>query len=159
MQTVAVCLGRGISPGLKLPARQQLAVHGVLAAGVAGLLLYPASLLVIGAAVVSACYGIWPNAVISWLLLILNLANISVVLLAAMVSALRRLFLVGSLSLVWQIPMLPIYWGLMSLAAWQALFQFFRSPSAWEKTAHGVARRRRTPGRLPRKRNKRSPSS
>jgi len=68
-----------------------------------------------------------------------------VVLLAAMVSALRGLFLVGSLSLVWRIPMLPIYWGLMSLAAWQALFQFFRSPSAWEKTAHGVARRRRTP--------------
>jgi hypothetical protein len=33
----------------------------------------------------------------------------------------------------------------MSFAAWQALWQFLRHPSVWEKTAHGVARDRRTP--------------
>jgi hypothetical protein len=34
----------------------------------------------------------------------------------------------------------------MSFAAWQALWQFYRSPFAWEKTAHGVARDRQRLG-------------
>jgi hypothetical protein len=34
----------------------------------------------------------------------------------------------------------------MSLAAWQALGQLLRAPSAWEKTAHGISRHRNTPG-------------
>jgi glycosyltransferase XagB len=38
--------------------------------------------------------------------------------------------------------MLPAYWALMSLAAWQALFQFYTRPAEWEKTTHGVARDR-----------------
>jgi len=40
------------------------------------------------------------------------------------------------------------YWTLMSLAAWQALAQFLKEPSRWEKTRHGGARDRRTP-RMP----------
>jgi hypothetical protein len=49
------------------------------------------------------------------------------------------------------VPFLPVYWALMSLAAWQALFQLWRQPFSWEKTTHGVARDRRTPrgGRRP----------
>ena len=50
------------------------------------------------------------------------------------------------LRLVWHIPLLPLYWALMSLAAWQALFQFFRKPSALgeddaRRRARGGARR------------------
>jgi hypothetical protein len=33
----------------------------------------------------------------------------------------------------------------MSFAAWQAVLQFLKEPSRWEKTAHGLARDRRTP--------------
>ena len=60
---------------------------------------------------------------------------------------LRRvgLRLLGALRLAPLIPLLPFYWCLMSLAAWQALFQFLKAPSTWEKTTHGVARDRRTP--------------
>jgi hypothetical protein len=36
----------------------------------------------------------------------------------------------------------------MSLAAWHALVQFFRNPSHWEKTTHGVARQRRARDRV-----------
>jgi cellulose synthase/poly-beta-1,6-N-acetylglucosamine synthase-like glycosyltransferase len=32
--------------------------------------------------------------------------------------------------------MLPIYWLLMSAAAWRALWQLFRCPHKWEKTPH-----------------------
>ncbi len=145
MQTVALFLGRGISPGLKLPLRQQLAVHGVLTAGVLGLLLYPASLWIIAVALDDALEGSWPTGALPWALLSLNVGNLLAVLLAAIVSSLRGLASARALRLAWHIPLLPLYWALMSLAAWQALFQFFRTPSAWEKTTHGVARGRRTP--------------
>jgi hypothetical protein len=109
---------------------------------VLGLLLYPASLLVIAVAIDDAIEGSWPTSILAWLLLVLNVGNLLAVLLAALVSAVRGLASVGALRLAWHIPLLPLYWAPMSLAAWQALFQYFRKPSAWEKTTHGVARRR-----------------
>lgn len=33
----------------------------------------------------------------------------------------------------------PIYWGLMSLAAWKAAWQILTRPFHWEKTIHGLA--------------------
>jgi len=33
----------------------------------------------------------------------------------------------------------PIYWLLISVAAWRALYQLLRSPFLWEKTRHGVS--------------------
>ncbi|MEZ5895024.1 MAG: glycosyltransferase family 2 protein [Parvularculaceae bacterium] len=33
----------------------------------------------------------------------------------------------------------PIYWLLMSFAAWKALYQFVTRPSYWEKTDHGLS--------------------
>ncbi len=35
---------------------------------------------------------------------------------------------------------IPLYWLLLSLAAWRALFQFMLAPYKWEKTEHGLAR-------------------
>jgi cellulose synthase/poly-beta-1,6-N-acetylglucosamine synthase-like glycosyltransferase len=145
IQTVMLCWGPGISPGLRLPLRQQLAFHGILSAGVLGLLLYPASLWVIGVAIADAVKGSWPTSMLAWLLLTLNVGNLLAVLLATAVSAMRGLASAHALRLVWHIPLLPLYWAPMSFAAWQALFQYFQKPSDWEKTAHGVARARRKP--------------
>jgi len=141
MQTVILCMGRAISPGLKLPLRQRLAVHGVLTAGVLGLLLYPISLWVIATAAVAALSGKWPASVPAQALLALNFFNLTAVFASALVTALRGLTASRAARLIWHIPALPFYWALMSFAAWQALFQFFRSPTLWEKTAHGIGRR------------------
>jgi cellulose synthase/poly-beta-1,6-N-acetylglucosamine synthase-like glycosyltransferase len=35
----------------------------------------------------------------------------------------------------------PLYWLLISIAAWLALWQLIRTPFAWNKTRHGLARR------------------
>ncbi|MBV9121026.1 MAG: glycosyltransferase, partial [Chloroflexi bacterium] len=35
----------------------------------------------------------------------------------------------------------PIYWSLMSVAAWKGFLQLFYAPSYWEKTNHGLFRR------------------
>jgi len=34
----------------------------------------------------------------------------------------------------------PLYWFLLSVAAWRALFQLLYDPQGWEKTEHGLAR-------------------
>ena len=33
----------------------------------------------------------------------------------------------------------PVTWGLMSVAAWMALFELFFRPHYWHKTEHGLA--------------------
>lgn len=42
--------------------------------------------------------------------------------------------------------LLPLYWLLLSFAAWRAVVQLIRSPYRWEKTAHGLARTSRQAG-------------
>jgi hypothetical protein len=43
------------------------------------------------------------------------------------------------LSCAWVLLLMPVYWLLLSLAAWRALFQLLRDPYRWEKTEHGLA--------------------
>ena len=47
------------------------------------------------------------------------------------------------LDLVLWIVTVPAYLGLVSLAAWRALFELVREPFGWNKTMHGMALRRR----------------
>ena len=46
----------------------------------------------------------------------------------------------GLLHCAWALLLTPLYWMLLSLAAWRALFQFMHDPYRWEKTQHGLAR-------------------
>lgn len=40
----------------------------------------------------------------------------------------------------WVLALIPLYWLMLSLAAWRALIQLMRAPYHWEKTDHGFAR-------------------
>jgi cellulose synthase/poly-beta-1,6-N-acetylglucosamine synthase-like glycosyltransferase len=40
----------------------------------------------------------------------------------------------------WIVVLTPIYWIMLSLATWRALWQFVRDPYRWEKTEHGLSR-------------------
>jgi cellulose synthase/poly-beta-1,6-N-acetylglucosamine synthase-like glycosyltransferase len=48
-------------------------------------------------------------------------------------------------SLLWLLPLLPLYYGLVSVAAWMAFYEYFARRFAWNKTEHGLARRRTPP--------------
>ncbi len=48
----------------------------------------------------------------------------------------------GRLDVVPVLASLPIYWLLMSMAAWLALVQLLTRPHWWQKTEHGLGRRR-----------------
>jgi cellulose synthase/poly-beta-1,6-N-acetylglucosamine synthase-like glycosyltransferase len=41
----------------------------------------------------------------------------------------------------WILLLAPLYWGLLSIAAWRALWQLLREPHRWEKTQHAVSPR------------------
>ncbi len=60
-------------------------------------------------------------------------------ILVGMISVWRR----GRMGLVLPALMMPLYWLLISLAAYRALYQLIRAPFVWEKTPHGAARSRR----------------
>jgi hypothetical protein len=45
-----------------------------------------------------------------------------------------------ALSCAWALCLIPLYWLLLSIAAWRALLHLASKPFAWEKTAHGLAR-------------------
>jgi cellulose synthase/poly-beta-1,6-N-acetylglucosamine synthase-like glycosyltransferase len=46
----------------------------------------------------------------------------------------------GWLGNAWVLLLMPLHWLLLSLAAWRAFFQLLRTPYAWEKTEHGLAK-------------------
>jgi uncharacterized membrane protein len=56
--------------------------------------------------------------------------------LLALLGLLRR----RVMSCAWALFLIPLYWLLLSIAAWRALLHLVFKPYAWEKTAHGLAR-------------------
>jgi len=44
------------------------------------------------------------------------------------------------LAYAWVLLLTPLYWFLLSVAAWRALFQLVHDPQGWEKTERGLAR-------------------
>ena len=46
----------------------------------------------------------------------------------------------GLLDSAWALLLMPVYWLLLSVAAWRAVVQLMRAPYRWEKTEHGLAR-------------------
>ena len=70
---------------------------------------------------------------IAWVVLVTGyLAAMALGLLAVRRRGLRQLF--------WQIPLMPVYWLLISAAAYRALWQFITAPYEWEKTEHAGPR-------------------
>jgi glycosyltransferase XagB len=77
----------------------------------------------------------WPFWAIAWFDLAMGyLASMALGFLA-----LRRR---GYSTLLKQIPLMPVYWLLISAAAYRALWQFMTARFKWEKTEHGLGRRR-----------------
>ncbi len=66
---------------------------------------------------------------------IFGLGMIAMVLPPALGAIRRRSF-----DLLSALPLLPLYYGLVSLAAWRALFDCIFAPFHWNKTQHGLAR-------------------
>jgi len=69
---------------------------------------------------------------LSWFVLV---AGYGAAMALAGIAARRR----GLNRLTWQVALMPLYWLLVSVAAYRALWQFVTAPFKWEKTEHGTA--------------------
>lgn len=82
----------------------------------------------------------WPVSLLGvpfWLVASLSLAT---GYLASMALGLFALHHRGARQLIPQVPLMPLYWLLISAAAYRALWQFLTARFTWEKTDHGLAR-------------------
>ena len=77
---------------------------------------------------------VFPEPVREFNLLALAAGNLSFIALAAVAPLNRGLSRLAPTALL-----MPVYWIMMSIAAWRALFQLIDCPSFWEKTDHGIS--------------------
>jgi glycosyltransferase XagB len=116
-----------------------------MAAGVLSPLLYPVALGLIIMQLMGATFLLPTHVVFDAVLKGLDVMVLYVGLLGglwpAIVAVKRRRWL----GFWWQIPLMPFYWLLVSLAAWRAVLKFVIAPFEWEKTTHGTAFTRHTP--------------
>jgi len=81
----------------------------------------------------------WPFWLIAWF-------DLSVGYLTSMGLGLLAVRRRGYRALLKQVPLMPLYWLLISAAAYRALWQFLTARFEWEKMEHGLAPRPRANG-------------
>ena len=96
---------------------------------------------------IPAAPSFWQNLPTGLALTLFGAGLVALTLPAALGCARR-----GWRDLAWFVPALPIYFFLVSLAAWLALFELVRAPNRWNKTEHGLARSSRSGLLHPRRR-------
>jgi cellulose synthase/poly-beta-1,6-N-acetylglucosamine synthase-like glycosyltransferase len=83
-----------------------------------------------------------PSSAFGWLFWLIAGFDLSAGYLAAMGLGLLAVHRRGYRALLKQIPLMPVYWLLISAAAYRALWQFMTARFEWEKTEHGLRSRR-----------------
>jgi cellulose synthase/poly-beta-1,6-N-acetylglucosamine synthase-like glycosyltransferase len=81
----------------------------------------------------------WETAAYTWSMTLFAFGAASMLIPACVALHRRRLWRL----LPW-VPLLPLYYVLVSLAAWRALWELAVAPFRWNKTSHGLARTSRT---------------
>jgi hypothetical protein len=81
----------------------------------------------------------WEAAGYAWALA-LFFSGAAAIFLPACIALHRR----GLWRLLPWVPLLPLYYGLVSLAAWRSLWELAAAPFRWNKTSHGHARTSRS---------------
>lgn len=73
-------------------------------------------------------------------LLVIALINLGLGYLASVLVGMVSVWRRGRPGLAMYALFMPLYWLLISLAGYRALYQLFRAPFLWEKTPHGAAK-------------------
>lgn len=119
----------------RMPLAGMLTLHALLAGTVICSLFFPLTLfLIAGVAAWGALTGEIPLT-FEWLAAI-EWANILLAFGVHAALGLRAVDRPERWRTVRVVPMLPVYWLLMSIAGWRAFVQYFRNPFLWEKTPH-----------------------
>ncbi|MBX2805187.1 MAG: glycosyltransferase [Hyphomicrobiales bacterium] len=122
-----------------------LTLQGHFAGTILAALIYPVSYLIIASDVMNGWWLSQPQSLLGHHLLLLAVFNliagfVGAVLLGAFVLKERHLT-----KLLPQIPLIPVYWLLISIAAYRAVYQLLTAPHFWEKTEHFGVRDKTAP--------------
>ena len=141
MQTYVVHSRRPLRDFQSLGPRRWLAMHAHFIGVILSCLIYPFSLSLLvwqfGFAPPPSGEGSWIERLFLMAAEFNLLAGYGVTVLHSAVAAIGR----RRWGLLWQLPLLPLYWLLISFAAYRALIQLGRTPFHWEKTTHGQSAR------------------
>jgi glycosyltransferase XagB len=158
MQTYIVHSRRPLLDVQMLGPWRWLGMHAHFAGIILSCLLYPFSIgllcLQVYRGQVFQTDGTWIEQALLLAALVSLFTGHGIAILHAGVSAIGR----RRWSLLLQLPTMPIYWLLISLAAYRALFQLAYQPFLWEKTTHGQSRRDGDrPAAVPKRANRNGP--
>ena len=137
MQTWFVHMRHPIVLAKNLGVSGTLAFHILITGMVVSALVHPVLLYfatVLLFQVMESGTVVSPPATLYWL----DLTSILMGYLAFSILALRTLPIRKLMHLSWGLLLIPVYWMLLSVAAWRALVQLTDKPHLWEKTPHGT---------------------
>ncbi|MEZ5764955.1 MAG: glycosyltransferase [Xanthobacteraceae bacterium] len=139
MQTWAVHMSTPVDFWRSAGPRGFLTVNLLVGGNILGALVYPILLTQIALAGIDLADGRRNSLFENWLDTV-HAVSILSGLLASMVVGAAGLAQRGLLRNVWILAATPIYWLLLSAAAWRALWQYAFDRYRWEKTEHGLAK-------------------
>jgi cellulose synthase/poly-beta-1,6-N-acetylglucosamine synthase-like glycosyltransferase len=142
MQTWSVHMRRPAQLWRQAGPRGLLTLNIIVGGNVLTALAYPILAGEFAIYVVSACAGGAPDWFFTGSLAPLHIATLAVGFLSTIAIGLMGLARRGHLRIGWVLAATPLYWGCLSIAAWRALWQFWRDPYRWEKTEHGLTQDR-----------------
>lgn len=141
MQTTGVHLSRPRRLWRDVGPVQALGVAIIAGSNVLTALAYPLLLVEVALFVGRAGMTGSLSGFLVDMLMPLHLTAISAGYVATITVGLMGLAKRRQLRHAWILSLAPLYWGLLSVAAWRALWQLLREPHRWEKTQHGMSRR------------------
>jgi cellulose synthase/poly-beta-1,6-N-acetylglucosamine synthase-like glycosyltransferase len=142
MQTWSVHMRRPAQLWRQAGPRGLLTLNIIVGGNVLTALAYPILVGEFAIYLVRACAGGAPDWLFTGSLAPLHIATLAVGFLSTVAIGLMGLARRGHLRIGWVLAATPLYWGCLSIAAWRALWQFWRDPYRWEKTEHGLTQDR-----------------
>lgn len=141
MQTAIVHTRHPVTAMRDTGVLRALAIVTVMGGIILSALVHPLfTAILIAGAIEGAPLGV-PETFIGHGLWWVALGNLAAGYASSMALALLVLVRRRSWRLIPHVLLVPLYWQLISLAAYRALWQLFREPHLWEKTEHGLGRR------------------
>jgi cellulose synthase/poly-beta-1,6-N-acetylglucosamine synthase-like glycosyltransferase len=123
----------------ELGTRGFLGFQIMVAGTVLSALVHPWFYLLAGLELAAGNFLTEPESVLGWPFWLIAWFDLLAGYLASMGLGLLAVKQRGYRALLWQVPLMPIYWLLISAAAYRALWQFMTARYEWEKTEHGLA--------------------
>ena len=137
MQTWAVHMRKPARLWRELGPARFIGFQAIIGGMVTSALVHPLFYLLVLAEAAADALLVLPGSLLGMPLWVLGLANVAIGYLASMalgLVALRR----RAIALAPHVVFMPVYWLLISFAAYRALLQLLTAPHKWEKTEHGL---------------------